>query len=40
MIYNGENVLVIESKTRDECIVLLCRADLIQLPTVYGAMYL
>ncbi|XP_060860220.1 uncharacterized protein LOC132943963 [Metopolophium dirhodum] len=31
MVYTGENVLVIESKTRDGCRVLLNRADLIQL---------
>lgn len=31
MVYSGENVFVIESKTRDGCRVLLNRADLIRL---------
>ncbi|KAL4153099.1 hypothetical protein QTP88_000932 [Uroleucon formosanum] len=31
MMYSGENVLVIESKTREECRILLNRADLIHL---------
>lgn len=31
MVYSGSNVLVIESKTRDGCRVLLNRADLIRL---------
>jgi len=31
MVYTGENVLVIESKTQDGCRVLLNRADLIRL---------
>lgn len=31
MVYNRENVLVIESKTQDGCRILLNRADLIQL---------
>jgi len=31
MVYNGSNVLVIESKTEDGCRVLLSRSDLIKL---------
>jgi len=31
MVYGGENVLVIESKTEDGCRILLNRADLIRL---------
>jgi len=31
MVYTGENVFVIESKTRDGCRVLMNRADLIRL---------
>ncbi|XP_022179899.1 uncharacterized protein LOC111040334 [Myzus persicae] len=34
MVYNGSNVLVIESKTEDGCRVLLSRSDLIKLQEI------
>ncbi|XP_015376471.1 PREDICTED: uncharacterized protein LOC107170792 [Diuraphis noxia] len=39
MVYNKENVLVIESKTEDGCRVLLNRGDLIQLQKLEWSIY-
>lgn len=39
MVYNRENVLVIESKTEDGCRVLLNRGDLIQLQKLEWSIY-
>ena len=39
MVYGGENMLVIQSKTQDGCRVLLSRSDLIQLQNLENAIY-